>query len=82
MRRLIISLIVIAIVILVASGCGNRVRIDTNYVFEHAIIVIGEKVVEVEVKQWTLYSSGRIKITSTDGIIYNTHLMNVLIQNK
>lgn len=66
--------------LLLLNGCGNKDLFDTNYTFSKAIIVIGEKSIDVDVKQWRDYEDGdQIQITAKDGTVYLTHASNVLL---
>lgn len=60
-------------------GCGNRQIFDTAWKFEKAIIIIGNKELEIEVDSWKDYDDTTIQIKTKDGKIYLTDVKNVLM---
>jgi uncharacterized lipoprotein NlpE involved in copper resistance len=65
------------------SGCGNKQIIDTNYIFNKAIIKLGDECITVDVEKWNDYQdSDSIQIISKDGNAYYTHISNVVLMKK
>lgn len=61
-------------------GC-NYDLIDTNHTFNKAIVSINNKVVVLDVKQWTDYEGEQLQLILRDGSVilvssYNTILVN------
>lgn len=82
MKKGIIALFLTGMVLLV--GCGNRQIIDTKWKFEKAKIIVGNEVIEVEVKSWLDYEGGdtSIQIVAKDGTVYLTDKKNVVLIGK
>lgn len=57
---------------LVLSGCGNKTLIDTKFVYNKAIIDLGDKIITVNVKSWRDYEGEQIQVIAEDGTIYLT----------
>lgn len=67
--------------VLFLSACGNRqVGIDTSQTFNRAIIKVGDKHIECNVKYWRDFDGGdEIQITTPSGTVYLTHYTNVVL---
>ena len=72
--------IFIAIILgVVLTGC-NRTLVDTTWAYKYADI---QGVGTVEVSSWTDYeNSDMIQIKATDGTVYLTHSVNVILRTK
>lgn len=68
-RILAVGLIV---AMLVLSGCGNKTLIDTKFVYNKAIIDLGDKIITVNVKSWKDYEGEQIQVIAEDGTVYLT----------
>ena len=81
--KIIISAIVLIAMIIILSSCsvGNRqVGMDTIQTFDRYKIVFNGEVIEGNVKVWRDFNdSDVIQITDTNGKVYLTHYMNVLL---
>ena len=66
------KLILIPILALAISGCGNFDMFDTNYTYHYAVTKWPDgSMKKIEIKQWVEYDGEqKIKIISTDGNIY------------
>ena len=66
------KLILLSILALAISGCGNLDTFDTNYTYHYAITKWPDgSVKKIEIKQWAEYDGEqKIQIISTDGNIY------------
>jgi major membrane immunogen (membrane-anchored lipoprotein) len=77
MKKKLIASILLLTSLLVS--CGNQTFIDTNYTYNKAIINLGYKTIEVEIKEWKDYEDTSIQIIDKDGKVYLTDLKNVLL---
>ena len=74
------NLLLITLLSLLLTGCGNKQIFDTHWIFNHAVI---EGVGEVEISSWNDYEgSDMIQVTSKNGITYLTHSSNVILISK
>lgn len=81
MKKAIVVLIIILILVTL-TACGNQTILDTQYTFEKAKIEFGGEVIEINVKQWNDYEDGSVQIIATDGRIYLTDYINVLLMHE
>ena len=71
MKR-IFALFMVLVLLVLLAGC-NYQMVDTVYDFDRAIIVIGDRTIEVEVKGWRDFEdSDQLQIVATDGTVYLT----------
>lgn len=71
--RKVCFILALAIVAMTLCACTNYDFIDTNYKFDRAIIDVGGRVVEVNVKLWRDFEDGdQIQIEAEDGTVYLT----------
>lgn len=75
----VIAVLTIILMLVTLTACGNQTMFDTQYTFEKAKIDFGGEVIEVNVKQWNDYDDGSVQIIATDGRIYLTDYINVLL---
>ncbi len=82
MKKIILVILLVAI-LFTATACtvGNRqVGIDTAQSFNRFKIVFGGDVIDGNIKVWRDYDdSDVVQITASDGTVYLTHYMNVLM---
>lgn len=79
MKKLIILVLVLCS-LLILSGC-NYGMLDTIYKYDYALIELpGGEVKKVEVDIWYEYEdSDMVQIKATDGTVYYTHSVNVVL---
>lgn len=75
MKKIVLSLLVV-ILLLVVTGCGNMDIWDTNYTYDRAICDIGGEYQEIEIRQWRDYDGEQLQIIAEDGKIYLVSSMN------
>ena len=79
----IIGVILLIVMLFVLSSCmvGNRqTGIDTIQTFNRFTINFGGEVIQGTIKQWRDFEdSDVIQIVASDGTVYLTHYMNVLM---
>ncbi|SFG79021.1 hypothetical protein [Oribacterium sp. WCC10] len=72
-------LVFVALLSLLLPGC-NRTLVDTTWAYKYADI---NGVGTVEVSSWTDYeNSDMIQIKASDGTVYLTHSVNVVLRTK
>ena len=77
MRKLLIAASILLSTTFIS--CGNVQIIDTTWHYNKAIIMIGNKSIEVDIESWRDYDDTSIQVKSTDGKVYLTDLKNVLL---
>jgi hypothetical protein len=66
MKKLIIIVLLAALVLIIA-GCGNKKILDFEYVFDYAIVRMPDgEVVTIEIDKWTDYEGERSMRRATD----------------
>ena len=74
------KLILLPILALAISGCGNLDMVDTNYIFHYAMTKwLDGTTKKIEIKQWADYPGEQIQIISTDGNIYLLSMNNTIL---
>ena len=74
------KLILLPILALAISGCGNLDMFDTNFTYHYAITRWPDGTVKkIEIKQWADYEGEQIQIISTDGNIYLLSMNNTVL---
>ena len=78
------KLLLVAVIGLLVSGCGNRQILDTTYTFDNAIILLPDgEIVEGKVESWIDFEDGDQIQVKISGKTYLVHSENaVLIKNK
>lgn len=72
-------LLVILLAILM-TGCGNRQLVDTTYTFNRAIVSLPDgSVIEGEVDSWKDFEDGDQIQVKIDGTTYLVHASNVVL---
>ena len=76
---LVTAALILACMMLMFTGCGNRQVFDVTYTFDRAIIELPNgAIVEGEVESWRDYESDSIQVV-IDGVAYYTHVENVVL---
>ena len=79
MKRKILTLCLLTLLSLSLISC-NRQIIDTTWKFNKAIILLGDKTIEIEIDSWMVYDEDTsIQIKAKDGTSYLTDLKNVIL---
>ena len=84
MKKKIALVILLIVGLILLSSCGNRQHgIDPNQTFTKAYILLNGEWQEIKVKAWRDYdNSDVVQFISTDGRVYLTHYMNVVLMDK
>lgn len=77
-------LVLVLIIILGLTGCGNKDWIDTDNTFTKAIIELpGGEVKEIKLKSWSDYDGEQIKLVDKEtGSIYIVNSVNCVLIDK
>lgn len=66
------ALFMVLVLVTLLVAC-NYQMVDTVYDFDRAIIEVGDRTIEVEVKGWRDFEDGdQLQIVATDGTVYLT----------
>lgn len=76
MKKLLLLSLLLSSTLLI--GCNKQI-LDTTWKFDKAIIVIGDKEIEVDIDSWSDYDDTTIQIKSKDGKVYLTDSKNILM---
>lgn len=81
MKKIVILVIVLILSVLVLSSCGNRtVGIDVYQTFTKAYVNIKGEWKEFKVSSWRDFEdSDVVQIVTSDGNVYLTHYMNMVL---
>ena len=82
MKKKVLAVMLISLMVLGLTGCGNKDMFDTVYTFNRAMIELPNgEVVEGKIDRWTDYTDGdQIQIT-IDGTIYLIHSSKCVLIN-
>jgi hypothetical protein len=83
MKKIVISMTIIAVLVLFLVSCGNKTMFDTTYSFEEVIAVLPNgEIIEGELDSWTDYEDGDQLQIKVDGITYLVHSTNCVLISK
>lgn len=75
--------IIVAILMMLVTGCGNKQMFDTTYTFNKAIITLPDgQVVSGKVQSWTDYEDGDQIQVKVNGTTYLVHSSNIVLMNE
>lgn len=79
-----IVFIMVIVILISLTGCGNRDIIHSNNTYNKAIIKMPDGIIlELEIDTWSNLTDGRMRITDKNGTIYSVSAVNcVLIKEK
>ncbi len=79
MKKICLALL-LALSLLLLSGCGNRSLFDTTYTFTRAIVALPDGTfVSGPVTSWRDYDDGDQLQVTINGVTYLTHASNVVL---
>ena len=65
------KILILGIILISLTGCGNMDMFDTEYTFDYAECYFGGNYEKIEIKSWTTYSDGeQVQIKDKDGNLY------------
>lgn len=65
----------IALVLLVLTGCNKQV-IDLDYTYDRAICKVGSEYITIDIDKWNDYDGEQIQIKAKDGYTYLVSSIN------
>ena len=75
-----IVFIMVVVILISLTGCGNKDIWDFNYTFDKAIIKMPDgNVLELEIKYWNDYDGEQIQVVDKNGIIYLVSSVNCVL---
>ena len=78
--KIIVLGIMLVVIVVALTGCGNRDMWDTNYTFNRAIVILNDGTkMEIEIRQWSDYEGEQIQIIGKDGKIYLVSSYNTIL---
>lgn len=74
-------LLLIVLIIITLTSCGNYDLLDTEYKFDYALVLFpgDTEATKIQIKQWTDYDGEQLQITATDGTIYVVNSVNCIL---
>ena len=80
MKKILVTIILLALATAALSSCGNKQVFDTTYTFDKAIISLPNgQVVEGRVDSWTDYEDGDQIQVKINGVTYLVHSEDVVL---
>lgn len=82
-KKIIIITLLLFMVSLVFTGCGNRQIFDTTFTFNYAVIRLQDNsIVEGKVQSWRDFKDGDQLQIKIDGITYLVHSINCTLMSR
>ena len=82
MKKATITIIVLLMIAVAASGC-NRAVFDTHFAFDEAIVALPDgTIVKGQVSSWNDYEDGDQLQVTINGVTYLTHATNVVLIDR
>lgn len=82
-KKIIIITLLLFMVSLVFTACGNRQIFDTTFTFNYAVIRLQDNsIVEGKVQSWRDFKDGDQLQIKIDGITYLVHSINCTLMSR
>lgn len=82
-KKVIIISLLLFVISLVFTGCGNKQMFDTTFVFNYAIIRLQDNsIIEGKVQSWRDFEDGDQLQIKIDGITYLVHSINCTLISR
>ena len=82
-KKIVVIALLLLIVSLLFTGCGNKQLFDTTYSFNYAIIRLHDNsVIEGKVQSWRDFEDGDQLQIKIDGTTYLVHSINCTLMHK
>lgn len=79
----ILAVLVLVVLMVALTGCGNRDIIDTVYSYEEAVLSMADgTIVHGKVENWRDYEDGEQIQVKIDGVTYLVNSVNVTLIHK
>jgi ABC-type glycerol-3-phosphate transport system substrate-binding protein len=80
MKKILATLMIMLLIAVTLSGCGNRQIFDTTYKFDKAIISLPNgDVIEGKVDSWIDYEDGDQIQVKINGVTYLVHSSDIVL---
>lgn len=82
-KKIILVSLLLFVISLVFTGCGNRQMFDTTFTFNYAVIRLQDNsIVEGKVQSWRDFQDGDQLQIKIDGITYLVHSINCTLMSR
>jgi len=82
-KKIILVSLLLFVISLVFTGCGNRQMFDTTFTFNYAVIRLQDNsIVEGKVQSWRDFQDGDQFQIKIDGITYLVHSINCTLMSR
>ena len=79
----ILAVLVLVVLMVALTGCGNRDMIDTVYTYEEAVLSMADgTIIRGKVESWRDYEDGEQIQVKIDGITYLVNSVNITLIHK
>ena len=79
----ILAVLVLVVLMVALTGCGNRDMFDTVYTYDEAVLSMADgTIVRGKVQNWRDYEDGEQIQVKIDGITYLVNSVNITLINK
>lgn len=79
----ILAVLVLVVLMVALTGCGNRDMFDTVYTYDEAVLSMADgTIVRGKVENWRDYEDGEQIQVKIDGVIYLVNSVNITLMNK
>lgn len=79
----ILAVLVLVVLMVALTGCGNRDMFDTVFTYEEAVLAMADgTIVRGKVQNWRDYEDGEQIQVKIDGITYLVNSVNITLIHK
>lgn len=79
----ILAVLVLMVLMVTLTGCGNRDMFDTVYTYNEAVLSMADgTIVRGKVQSWRDYEDGEQIQAKIDGVTYLVNSVNITLINK
>ena len=79
----ILAVLVLVVLMVALTGCGNRDMFDTVYTYDEAVLSMADgTIVRGEVENWRDYEDGEQIQVKIDGVTYLVNSVNITLIHK
>lgn len=79
----ILAVLVLVVLMVALTGCGNRDMFDTVYTYEEAVLSMADgTIVRGKVQNWRDYEDGEQIQVKIDGVTYLVNSVNITLIHK
>ena len=79
----ILAVLVLVVLMVALTGCGNRDMFDTVYTYDEAVLSIADgTIVRGKVQNWRDYEDGEQIQVKIDGVTYLVNSVNITLIHK